>query len=81
MIAQLIPQALRRYAARLRFPQLFALVGVLFVLDLFIPDLIPYFDELFLGLLTLLFGSWKEHSADKENPPVKDVTPPGSPQV
>ncbi len=85
MLGQLIPQALRRFAGGLRFPQLFALVSVLFVLDFFVPDAIPFFDEMFLGLLTLMFGSWKEHSADKgqaattERPPVKDVTPPDAP--
>lgn len=46
-----------RFASRLRFPQLFALVAVLFLLDLAIPDLIPFADEIILGLLTLLLGS------------------------
>ncbi len=35
-----------RFASRLRFPQLFAVVLGLFLLDLFVPDVIPFFDEL-----------------------------------
>ena len=76
MLAQLVPEALRKFAGGLRFPQLFALAAVLFVLDLFIPDIIPMFDEVFFGLLTLLFGSWKDRMDSKEKPTIKDVTPP-----
>lgn len=75
MLTQLIPQALKRYAGRLRFPQLFTLAAILFVVDLFVPDLIPMFDEVFFGLLTLLFGSWKERMEGKDEPEIKDVTP------
>ncbi|MGH6691469.1 MAG: DUF6116 family protein, partial [Gammaproteobacteria bacterium] len=39
----------RRFAERLRFPQLFLVIAGLFALDLLIPDLIPYADELFLA--------------------------------
>jgi hypothetical protein len=54
-----ISTALLRFASGLRFPTLFVAVAVLFVLDLLIPDLIPFADELMLGLLTLLLGSLK----------------------
>jgi len=50
---------LMRYAERLRFPQLFLLTGFLFLLDLIVPDLLPFADEVLLGLLTLLFASWR----------------------
>ena len=49
-----------RYAEGLRFRQLFLITGSLFLLDLIIPDFIPFIDELLLGLLTLLFASWKK---------------------
>jgi hypothetical protein len=49
-----------RYAAGLRFPTLFAIVAALFVLDLLVPDAIPFADELLLGLITLLVGSLKQ---------------------
>jgi hypothetical protein len=44
----------RRATARLRYPRLLALTGTLFVVDLFIPDMIPFADEILLGLGTLL---------------------------
>jgi hypothetical protein len=43
----------------LRFPALFLILGCLTLLDLFIPDFIPYIDEIGLAMLTLLFGLWK----------------------
>ena len=72
-----------RFASRLRFPQLFAFAAALFVVDLLIPDLIPFFDEILLGLVTLLLGSLKNketqtgvpYRGDNEKPPVKDITP------
>jgi len=48
------------WAGRLRYPQLLALTGVLFLIDLMVPDPIPFADELLLGLATLLFGSWRK---------------------
>lgn len=49
-----------RWAARLRFPYLFAITLVLFVLNLFVPDAIPMADELVMGLVALLFGSLRK---------------------
>ena len=48
------------YAARLRFRTLFLISASLFVLDVLIPDLIPFIDEILLGLLTLLLSAWKK---------------------
>jgi hypothetical protein len=50
-------------AAQLRFPKLFVLTGVIFVIDLFVPDLIPFADEVLLALATALLGSWKRRKA------------------
>ena len=58
----------------LRFPYLFLLAGGLFVLDLFVPDLIPFVDEIMLGLLTLLLGSFRRHK-QPEADRVIDVDP------
>lgn len=68
------------FASRLRFPQLFAFVATLFVVDLIIPDFIPFFDEILLGLVTLLLGSLKSKDTvapaeSSAKPPVKDITP------
>ena len=48
-----------RFAAKLRYPQLFLVTAGLFVLDLVIPDVIPFADELLLGLGTLLLAGLK----------------------
>ncbi len=52
-----IVAAVERFASGLRFPRLVALTAGLFVLDLLIPDMIPFVDELLLGLVTLVLAS------------------------
>ena len=49
-----------RYASRLRFPKLFALAGLVFVLDFLVPDTIPFADEILLGLITLLLANLRK---------------------
>lgn len=67
---------IERFLGKLRFPQLFALAAILFVVDLLIPDLIPFADEILLGLATTLFASWKSRGAAvAPKPPEKDITP------
>ena len=60
------------YFSKLRFPTLFKIFLVVFILDLISPDLllplIP-FDEILLGLGTALLASWKKR---------KDPEPPAS---
>ena len=51
---------LLRFAAGLRFPKLLAITAALFILDLIIPDMIPFADEILLGLLSLLLASLKK---------------------
>ena len=51
---------LTRYSTGLRFPTLLAIVGGLFLLDLFVPDLIPFADEILLGLVTVLLASLRK---------------------
>jgi hypothetical protein len=77
----LLTQLVDRIAGRLKFPQLFAFTATLFLLDLVIPDLIPFVDEILLGLATLLLGSMKANPPQQpvgpvDKPPIKDVTPP-----
>ncbi len=62
-------------ATRLRFPQLFFVTATIFVLDLLIPDLIPFVDEVLLGLLTVLLGMWQQKTTPPAKPPTKDITP------
>ena len=58
--------AFLRWAEGLRFPYLVAVTGALFFVDLFVPDIIPFVDEILLGLATVLLGSRKRRVADKE---------------
>lgn len=44
----------------MRFPALFAITAVLFILDFFIPDILPFVNEILLGLGAALLWSWKK---------------------
>ena len=48
-----------RFLGRLSYPRLFLLTTALFLVDLVVPDFVPFADELLLGLGTLLFANWK----------------------
>lgn len=67
-------RAIKGVASRLRFPQLLTVAGVLLVVDLVIPDLIPFADEILLALATALFAFWRE-PVPPAKPPEKNVTP------
>lgn len=54
------------WAKALRFPKLLALTATLFLVNLAIPDFIPFIDEILLGLGTLLLARWKDESAQKD---------------
>jgi len=63
-----IAQLVTRFAAGLRFPVLFALVAGLFLLDVVVPDLIPFVDEVLLALGTLLVGSLRKRRSNMPPP-------------
>ena len=48
------------WAQRRRFPTLLLITGGLFVVDLLVPDLIPFVDEILLGLGTLILSRLKD---------------------
>lgn len=52
-----IRDRLMRHALTLRFPRLLAVTAALFVIDLIFPDVVPFVDEILLGLISLLFAS------------------------
>lgn len=52
-----------RFASRLRYPTLFKLVAGLFIVDLFLPDFIPFLDEILLALGTLMLGAMRKRGA------------------
>ncbi len=48
-----------RYTESLRFPLLVLLTAAVFLLDLFIPDVIPFADEVILGLVLAVLSRFK----------------------
>ena len=54
-----IASRLARFAETLRFPWLMLVTSVLFVVNVFIPDAIPFVDEILLGLMAVILGRLK----------------------
>ena len=54
-----------KHATKLRFPILLGITGTLFVLDLLIPDFIPFVDEILLGLATVILSRLKTRKASE----------------
>lgn len=53
------------WARKLRYPTLFKITAALFVATLFLPDPVPFVDEILFGLGTLLLANWKR----RKDPP------------
>lgn len=65
--------------SRLKYPWLLALTGIVLVIDLLVPDFLPFVDEIILAALTTLFASWRERKAVPAATPgtaVAKVPPP-----
>ena len=50
------------WARKLRYPTLFKITAALFVVTLFLPDPVPFVDEILFGLGTLLLANWKRRT-------------------
>lgn len=66
---------IERFASGLKYPYLFLLIAFVFLLDLIVPDAIPFVDEVLLGLVAVLLGTWKERKGVESKPPMKNITP------
>ena len=53
------------WARKLRYPTLFKITAALFVVTLFLPDPVPFVDEILFGLGTLLLANWNR----RKDPP------------
>ncbi|MFY2764764.1 DUF6116 family protein [Arenimonas sp. MALMAid1274] len=60
------------FASRLRFPTLFFITLVLWILNTFILDPLPFIDEILMGLATLMLATWKR---DQATPPAAPPAP------
>ncbi len=54
------------FLSRLKHPQLFKLVALLFAIDLVVPDIIPFADEILLAMGTMVLGNWKRQREDRK---------------
>ena len=61
-----VSAGLLAWARKRRYPTLLLITGGLFVVDLVVPDLVPFVDELLLGLGTLVLARWKD---ERTTPP------------
>ena len=59
-----MPSTISDFLSQLRFPYLFVLTAGVFFLDLLVPDLVPFADEILLGLGTLLLSKLKRKQGD-----------------
>ena len=57
------------WARKLRYPTLFKITAALFAVTLFVPDPVPFVDEILLGLGTLLLANWKNRKSPLAPPP------------
>ena len=64
-----------RFVSRLRFPWLFGLFALLFGIDLAVPDIFPFVDEILLGLCTLVLGAWRKRKDEKAKEPIDSPRP------
>ena len=51
---------LMRFVSKLSYPRLFMLAAALFVVDTLVPDVVPFADEILLGLGTLLLANLRK---------------------
>jgi len=63
-----ITSTITQWAGNLKMPKLLALVATLFVVDLFVPDAIPFIDEIVLGLATIVLSNLKRKKHEKTAP-------------
>lgn len=57
-----------KWAQTLKFRQLFYLTLTLLMLDIIVPDPIPFLDEIIFGLATMLLGSIKKKPGNSRLP-------------
>jgi len=50
---------LQQFLGRLRFPYLFGLSAILLTVNLFVPDVIPFADEILMAAVTAALAAWR----------------------
>ncbi len=62
------------FMSKLSHPKLFVVMGIFFLIDLCIPNMIP-FDDIALGLATLLLANWRKKPAAQNSDQVQTRAP------
>lgn len=60
MKPSLLIAAFLNFANKLKFRNLFILISILFIVNLLIPDFIPFIDEIILGLMAIILANLKD---------------------
>lgn len=63
----MLPGPIRRFLERRRFPGLLVIAALLLLVNLFVPDPLPFVDEALLLVATLLFGAWRKRRSSSDN--------------
>ncbi len=58
--------AVLEFARGLRLPTLFLITAGVLVVDVLLPDPIPFVDEVLIGLVTLMLASWKRRRVERD---------------
>lgn len=56
------------YLESLRFPVLLIVTGVLFVVNILVPDAVPFVDEILLALVAVILSRLKRRPAEPDRP-------------
>lgn len=67
-----VKKRLTRYLESLRFPWLLLVTSALFLVNLFVPDALPFADEILMGLVALVLGSIRRRGRPAGGAPPKD---------
>ena len=59
-----VKKRLTRYLESLRFPWLLLVTAVLFVINVLVPDALPFVDEILLALVAVILGRVKRRPAE-----------------
>ncbi|MFW5926725.1 MAG: DUF6116 family protein [Wenzhouxiangella sp.] len=55
---------LRRFLERRRFPTLFVVLAALFAVNLFVPDPLPFVDELIMLVVAVIVGAFRRRRGE-----------------
>ena len=60
------PGLILSWGSGLRYPYLFLLTAAVFIVDVVVPDIIPFADEILIGMATLILARFKKKPQDPD---------------